>query len=166
VPKVGCFVKEGRNSMKKVSYILLFDKDLKTSSELTLSIHRERPGSSIYHASSTHNALKMLDIIPDEEAVLNHQREVCFIVDLNMTSLEGYVFLISLEQHDFNCPVRVYVLNDESRLNTNHPSTDQYHIAGRFDKPLQADAMKEILKASSPIYFQKNAGASTPLRFY
>lgn len=152
--------------MKEISYILLFDKDLITSSVFTLAIYKNQPESNIYRASSTHQALKLLDMVCEHEEGFNFQQEVCFIVDLNMISLEGYVFLISLEQHHFNCPVRVYVLNDERRPNSGSPSTEQYKIAGRLNKPIGFEEIERIMNDPSPKYFQKKLGAKQPLSFY
>ena len=128
--------------MKEVNYILLFDEDLITRSVLTYSIYKNKPGSNVFSTNSSYQALMLLEKIDKQGSVLGDQQEVCFIVDLNMYSLEGYVFLVSLEKYFFRCPIRVYVLTDESRPNTNFPSIEHYSLAGRLEKPLDLEVVE------------------------
>ena len=139
--------------MKEVSYILLFDKDLITSSLLKISIYKDKPGSLFFDTSSTYMALELLDTIGRQRNSLGNQQEICLIVDLNMEGLEGYVFLASLQNYYIQCPVRVYVLNDETRADTSFPSLQHYHIAGRWDKPMELEVIESILNDHSPKYF-------------
>lgn len=152
--------------MKELSYVLLFDNDLITSSVLALSLHKHNPESSVYKASSTLEALNLLQMMCEHEDQLNLQQEACFIVDLNMSSLEGYLFLASLEQFNFNNLVRVYVLNDESRPNSYHLSMEHYHIAGYLKKPLNSDAVERVWENPSPKYFQKRKEYTSPSGFF
>ena len=119
--------------MKEVSYILLFDKDFITSSLLKLSIYKDKPGSLVFNASSTYQALALLDTLGKQRSSLGYQKEVCFIVDLNMDLLEGYIFLACLQKYYCSCSVRVYVLNDETRADISFPSLQHYHLAGRWE---------------------------------
>ena len=151
--------------MKEVSYILLFDKDLITSSLFKLSIYKDKPGSLVFNASSTYQALALLDTLGKQRIGLGNQEEVCLIVDLNMDALEGYVFLASLEKYYIQFPVRVYVLNDETRADTSFPFLQHYHIAGRWDKPMELEVIEHIFKDHSPIYFQKKIFDNQLIRY-
>lgn len=158
--------KQTEIKVKEISYVLLFDKDSLTRSKLTLDIHKREPKRRVYNASSTYGALNLLDIISKRRDSLGTTQEVCFIVDLNMDSLEGYIFLVSLQKCSFSCPVRVYVFNDETREETSFPTIQQYQIAGRLKKPLDLGAVEGILNDHSPKYFQKEKLIGSLLKNY
>lgn len=85
------------------------------------------------------------------------QQEVCFVVDLNLPSLEGYLFLATLHKYDYSCSVKVYVFNDEARPEINFPPNLQYQIAGRFNKPLNLEEVNETFIDHSTHYSQKSS---------
>lgn len=140
--------------MKEVNYILLFDKDLLTSSILTISIYKEQPTSHVYKAFSTPEALKLLDMVCGHEDNFSYPQEVCFIVDLNMGAVEGYVFLSFLEQYNSSYPIRVYVLNDEDMPKSGLPSIEHQQIAGKFNKSQSSEIIDCIKNDPSPRYFK------------
>lgn len=149
------FITNKQDTMKEINYILLFDDDLITSSILTVSLYKEQPESNIYKASSTRQALDILDMLCRPEKRIFEQ-EICFIVDLNMKASEGFVFLTSLASKSIEQPVRAYVISDYTERATVKPDSTKYQLSGSIIKPLDLEAIEQIIHNPLPNYFQKH----------
>lgn len=151
------------SEMKKTFFILVVGDNLSDCSNLISRIQQLDTGKIFYKASDSLGLIETFQEVEDAaDCIL--QTEVRVIIDLNLPFFEAYVCLQALAGYDFNCPVRVYLLEDEYTIKAS-PCIRQYIIAGRFHKPLNACEIEYILTDCTADYFQKEINSTSGISF-
>lgn len=129
-------------TMSTFKHILIVDDDpiLRTMAQACF----ERLGASaIAHAGNGREALE----------ILQHESAIDFILcDLNMPELDGVQFLRKLKTHAYGGAIAILSGEDQLVIKTVHDLARNHdlNIVGALHKPLQPDALAQLVRDSSP----------------